>query len=93
LRSWCDQNNISYRAVLDFIRERDEIIDQMLTEEMDVFSNVDQSLARATEDDFMNIITKIKYCIYDGYRNNILIRDGQTYRTLSGLEVLKPKIF
>jgi HrpA-like RNA helicase len=93
LRVWCQQNNIAYEQILTFIQTRDDIIDQMLTAELDLFTNEEFSLNNSSADDIMNTITKIKHCIYDGYRGNVLIRDGEIYKTLNGLEVLKPKIF
>lgn len=93
LRAWCEQNYISYRAVLDFIRARDDIIEQMLAEGMEVFMNEESSLMNTPIDEFMNTITKLKYCIYDGYRGNMLTRDGEKYKTSNGLEVTKPKVF
>jgi hypothetical protein len=93
LRAWCHQNHISYEQVLTFIQNRDDIIDQMLTAQLDLFSNEEFSLNNSSADDIMNTIAKIKHCIYDGYRGNILVRDGEKYKTLNGLEVLKPKIF
>jgi hypothetical protein len=93
LRAWCQQNNIAYEQILTFIQTRDDIIDQMLTAELDLFTNEEFSLNNSSADDIMNTITKIKHCIYDGYRGNVLVRDGEKYKTLNGLEVLKPKIF
>lgn len=39
----------------------------------------------------MDIITRLKHCIYDGYRQNILTLVGQEYKTATGLVVLVPK--
>lgn len=93
LHTWCDQNNVSSRSIIDFIRTRDDIIEQMLTERMEIFANEDNSLANTADSDFMNTITRIKYCIYDGYRGNLLTRVGEKYYTISTLEVTKPKLF
>lgn len=93
LRNWCAQNRVSYRGALSLIRTRDDIIEQMLTAGFETFAQENRSLVNTTEDDFMDTITRIKYCIYDGYRNNILIRTGTSYKTMSGLEVVSPKIF
>jgi hypothetical protein len=41
---------------------------------MKVFTNEEYSLMSSTETTFMDVITKLKHCIYDGYRNNILVR-------------------
>lgn len=93
MRNWCTQNNISYRACLDFFRARDEIIEQMLTAGMDVFEQEEKSISRATENDLMDVITRLKYCIYDGYRNNLILRKGSDYFTTRGLQISPPKLF
>jgi HrpA-like RNA helicase len=93
LKKWCESNFISFRAILEFIRNRDEIIEQMLTLHMDIFVNEDSSLSKSTQESFMNIITKIKYCIYEGFRCNILTKLGDEYFTANGLKVTTPKLF
>ncbi len=93
LQKWCDDTNLSMRTCLDFIRARDDIIEQLLTLQFDIFSNESNSLSRATDDSFMTVITRLKYCIYDGFRNNIIMRDESVFRTLNGQTVAMPGIF
>lgn len=93
LMSWCDKNYVSYRACLTFMRDRDDIIEQMIRAGLDVFSQEDESLHNSTELTFMDTVTKLKYCIYDGYRNNLLTRADNKYYTINGLEVMPPKLF
>ena len=93
LQKWCRQNDISYRACLEFIRVRDDIIEQMLLMGMEIFDQEEQSIANTTEDSFMDIVTRVKYCIYEGFRNNMIVRQGAVYRTLMGLEIPPPKLF
>jgi HrpA-like RNA helicase len=94
LSKWCRENNISYRACIDFLRVRDDIIDQMLTSGFDVFGSEDRSLAHST-DNLADVITRIKHCIYDGYRCNIMVRSGTAFTTLKSsrtLTVAAPKL-
>jgi HrpA-like RNA helicase len=93
LREWCSQNNILYKSCIDLIKTRDDIIEQALGANMRVFAQEEHSLKNAKEEDFMNIITKLKYCIYDGYRNNIIVKDGPVYKTSNGIRVLPPALF
>ncbi len=93
LRSWCDSNSISYKACIDLIRARDEIIDQFIGAGLDVFAGERHSISNTSDHDFMTVITKIKHCIYDGYRNNLLVRHGTEYRTTNGVRVVNPKMF
>jgi HrpA-like RNA helicase len=93
LKIFCSNNNLKYKACLDFIKARDEIIDQLLVNEIDVFYMENNSLQVIGENEFMEAITKIKYCIYDGFRNNLLIKKGENYVTTTNLDVKSPKFF
>lgn len=93
LKKWCSVNHISYKGALDLIRVRDDLIEQMLTAGFEILSQEDRALYKSSAEDFMDILTQIKYCIYDGFRNNILIHDGTVYKTTTGLEVMTPKLF
>jgi hypothetical protein len=93
LRVWCSQNDLSYRACIDLIKARDEITDQLLGAGMDAFINEAHSLSRSDEHGLMNTITRIKHCIYDGYRNNLLIKTGPDYKTAGGVRVVTPMLF
>ena len=86
LSEWCRQHNVSYPAVMNFIRVRDELIEQLLTCGLEIFSQESMSVVNSSAETFMDIITRIKYCIYDGYRNNIIIREGE-YLPLAPPEV------
>lgn len=94
LIDWCDENNINYNGVMTFIENRDYIIENLIEERFDLFKYEHNSLLLAERKDFMNVVIRIKYCIYDGYRNNLLIRNSKyEYKTPKGLLVDKPKIF
>ncbi len=93
LRRWCVGVNLNYDACVVFLKAREDIIDQMLTEGFDVFSQESGSIANSTQENFMDVVTRLKYCIYDGYRNNMLVKDTAGYKTLSGIKVLTPPMF
>lgn len=93
LQNWCEKNNISYRGCLDFIRLRDEFIEQMLIIGLDVFSQEENSISNSNDENFMDIITRIKYCIYDGFRNNLITFQDGIYKTIMGVKVVTPKLF
>lgn len=94
LQRWCTKVNVNYDSVIGFIKERDNIIEQMLTGEMDIFLNEPHSIANSTAETLMDTITKIKYCIYDGYRLNMIVREGVDYYTVNGrLQITPPELF
>lgn len=73
LKKWCGECGISVRACLDFVRARDDIINQMLTGGLDVFGQESYALDKCAQASFTDTIARLKYCIYDGYRDNILV--------------------
>ncbi len=93
LQKWCTQCNISHKACLDLIKVRDDIIEQMLAAGFEIFAGEENALSKATSDTFVDTITRLKYCIYDGYRGNLLTKDGQNYKTSTNLTVATPKLF
>lgn len=87
---------LNFRTFTAFLKKRDEIIDTMLLQGLDVFVwdkkrgnsfNVDSGI--------INYITKLKYCIYEGYRNNMLFYNekNKQYQTAAGLSVMSPAVF
>ena len=92
LKKWCTNNNIALVAVIEFINAREGIIEQMLATGFDIFRGHNVQLIHAAQDEFMTVVTKIKHCIYDGFRNNVLTLHDNIY-TIAGTRVLKPKIF
>lgn len=97
LMHWCEYNYISYPMCIKFLRDRDELIEQMITMGVEIFRNEEYSYANVEPEDFMELMTKLKYCIYDGYRNNVLTRvesaHGDRYYTKQGLMVKVPSMF
>lgn len=95
LETWCINHNVSSKAVLSTLALRDELLEQMITAGLDPFLYGDRSLVSAEEDDFINTLTRAKYCIYEGYRLNLLEwSDGDNaYRSEKGLVVQVPPLF
>jgi hypothetical protein len=93
LKKWCEKVEIPYSTCIEFITKRDELIENLIRAGLDVFGEESSSLARATEGTIIDIITRLKYCIYDGYRNNLLTERNNKYYTINQLEVTKPSLF
>lgn len=90
---WCKSCNISVDGCMTFIKTRSELLEQLITSELNVYAFEDRALIGADESTLMDIITRLKYCIYDGYRCNIMRRVGNEYMTQMGLRVAKPTMF
>jgi len=71
---WCETIGLDTMTFYSFIRERDNIIEQMLSFNFSLFINENNSLLNAVPHNFMDIITRLKYCIYEGYRCNLIRR-------------------
>jgi HrpA-like RNA helicase len=92
---WCDRVNINYHGLLEFIKLRDDIVEQALRAKFDLFKYEKKSIKTTSQDSFMDIITRIKYCIYDGYRCNRLVpaSSGNKYKSIYGnVDVITPMI-
>lgn len=93
LERWCKQCRISMEFVMGFIAERDSLLEHLLANEFNMFTRtkklVDTPVAEITE-----CVTRIKHCIYDGYRNCTLVYDPtiNKYKSPHGVSVLPPKL-
>ena len=74
LTTWCKHCGLSTSACLDFVRARDEVIEHMIASGINPFVNLHNGLARTTNENIFDIVTRIKYSIYDGFRNNVITR-------------------
>ena len=91
MRDWCDKVNVDHEFVIKFITARDELIDHFIANGF-LINNRAPKLAEAPAIEYMEVVTRIKHCIYDGWRCNMLVlaADG-TYKSSSGVSVVAPK--
>mgnify|MGYP002141662588 CR=1 FL=1 len=92
LKEWCNSVNISYVSVLNFVGLREVFIQQALTAEINMFAFANNRLVNASAEELGTIIARLKHCIYDGFRQNLLVRQAGKYYTSSGLPVTIPRI-
>jgi len=93
LAEWCRLVKLDQRAMLASLELREKIIEAFLAVGIGIFSNETMHLKNINEREFMNAIVKLKYCIYEGYRLNMMTRDEQQYTTRQGLIVSAPSIY
>lgn len=72
LRTWTESINWSYGSAMEFISVREDLINTYLSESIEVYRHESNSLQNAGPDELMNTITRLKYCIADGFRCNLL---------------------
>ncbi|MFA5522679.1 MAG: helicase-related protein [Castellaniella sp.] len=107
LFEWATEYRVNWHSLMAFFAARDEIIEQMLVAGFDVFANEGTALINAHPNNFIDTLARLKHCIYDGYRCNILRLGGDgVYRSggvppfnpadgksLGGVEIATPSIF
>ncbi|SME64767.1 ATP-dependent helicase HrpA [Faustovirus ST1] len=92
LVKWCEDNAVQFKTVMIWLQTRDEIIDQLLKNDADVFKHESEALRNTTEDTLSDYIVKYKYCIYEGFKCNLLTHTNNHYRTLGGRSVVVPNL-
>lgn len=93
LAKWCEHVNLDIRWLTRLVKSRDDVFAKMVALGLDIFYAYRESLRHCTSATFMTVVTKLKYCLYDAFRENILVRRGPTYFTRDGLEVVTPALF
>jgi hypothetical protein len=91
LRAWCEKVGIEHTACVQFITSRDELIDHFLANGF-LLNTKSQKLADVPAENYMEVVTRIKHCINDGWRTNMLVlgSDGK-YKSSTGVSVAAPK--
>lgn len=93
LKKWCTTSYINIEFIIKFIELRDLLIEQFIMSEYSI-ANDQSAISLVPQKEFMNAVTKLKHCIYDGYRCNIIKKgsDGR-YIGYRGVVVSPPKLF
>lgn len=82
VRKWCDENKILYDGLLWVSGVRDELIESTISAGINPYYNgmgLDKgsysllTMLRKNLDDFVDEVKKIKKCILDGYRCNLMV--------------------
>lgn len=103
INDWCDRVNIKKDGVLLFIKRRDELLESIITAGLSLDFDSDNSNGKNPTNklfpckcapaELINTITKIKYCIYEGFRlNAAFLSENGEYKTLSGVSISLPNI-
>lgn len=92
LREWAIEYNINWSGLMAFLAARDDIIDQMLVAGFDVFANESAALVDTHPSNFIDTVTRLKHCIYEGYRLNILRRGPDGYYRFGGSRVVEESV-
>jgi hypothetical protein len=100
LRQWCTEKGLNYWNLCKLTESIDEIYWQMVEQlrinpvTHDAHSiDLYQTLKRSTDvnnTELIDSVIKLKKCIYEGYKNNLLIwsDENNSYMTSTGLKVI-----
>jgi hypothetical protein len=91
LSDWCKKVGVNKETIFKFITDRDDLIDHFIVNEF-LTNTRAQKLSEVSSGEYMDVITRIKHCIYDGFRCSLLTLspDGQ-YRSQMGVVLSPPK--
>lgn len=89
LQEWCDKVGVDSEFIVKFITARDELIDHFISNGF-LINNRAPKLAEATTD-YMEVVTRIKHCIYDGWRCGMVVLGESGYKSSTGVSVVAPK--
>lgn len=93
LDNWCSKRNVRKQVCLRFMQTREDIIEHMISLGIPVFSNESNSIANSESITFIDAVTRLKYCIHDGFRANLLVKKGSKYYARNGMVVNPPNIY
>ena len=99
INDWCAEKGLSLEKLLDeekgVIAKREMYIEELLTAGLDPFWGADKRLRATPMNQFIERVSMIKRCLYDGLRANVLVYDEKTnvYKTRFGLSVDVPPMF
>lgn len=96
LGTWCQDNGVILEGMLDLVRQRDKILEDLIVAGLNPFWGQEHRLvASGGIEHFMATTIRIKHCLYEALRLRVLQYDEQqnTYRTAHGLPVAVPEAF
>jgi len=91
IKEWCAKNYIAYNGLLNMIAARDQLIENMITIGLNPYKNslnipknsynINKILRNSLEEGLIEV-KKIKSCIYEGFKCNVLTKYKNMYQLL-----------
>jgi HrpA-like RNA helicase len=107
--AWCASAGLSYDALIELARRRDEVAGEMVAAGLDPLRAADARLSAAPAPepvaivgpardtagraDFRRALCRLKRCLYDGLRTRLLRWTGSQYETPRGVAVATPSLY
>ena len=88
-----EKSNISFTGLVEFIKKRDELIEQMIDIGLNLATKY-PSLVDVPENKFLDTLIRIKYCIFEGFKLNLAKFNPTTSRyEINAGSIKTPKLF
>ena len=89
ISEWCQKKCINVGMLSTIYEVRERIIEDLLSNGIDILYNSEHRLIDQSIDNFMPTIINIKRCLYEGLKHNLLTYDCEhkTYKTLQDLHI------
>lgn len=104
IREWCESVGVNYDTIMEFLVIREEVLSDLVSAGIAVFANIAPispvarplvpTLDRTDPDTLPDWVRRYKYCLYDGYRSNLVVREkmGSYYTVIRHTAVAPPEL-
>jgi len=93
LSNWCEENGLSFEAMIKITIRREEVIDDLITAGLNPFQYSDKRLALSEQKNFMSRVVSLKRCVYEAFRLTLLTGAGLKYYDRFNEEIKVPSFF
>ncbi len=95
---WCESVGLDFDALVELSRRRETIQEEMILNGLNPFRENARRLSTQPIETFMACVSRLKRCLYDGLRGQLLQyapnhAEGPGYLTRQGLHVRVPELF
>jgi hypothetical protein len=92
---WCVDMGLNFTTMLDVIRKREIIVQELLMAGLNPFRASKRRIAALPMDEFIGGLRALKHCLYDGLQGKLLKWDPKiaAYVSPQGLAVQGPELF
>lgn len=87
INEFCEKFQLPYEDIIAFLQAVIDNISSAILNKLDINANKEYALIDRIASSPMEQITRIKHCIYDGYRNNLLTAKEDGYYTQKNYKV------
>lgn len=94
--AFCKSINIQPDGMMEVFKIREKIINQLLLTGIDIFMNSDVQLTMIKKESLPDVLTRIRYCIYEGFKLQNATYDDESVKYICNqtkIPVMLPEFF